>query len=132
MKKKFQIAMVATLLLGCFACKTNNYCPGDDSPIPVIGHSFKVDYGDYAFRLDFKSETELTYTSLKGSTSGVSETVKIIRREIRPNVYWVCWQEKDKTTVSHVEDFSKGLLFSSVTWPDKTFANLRGALTLIK
>jgi hypothetical protein len=38
--------------------------------ILVIGKSFKVDFGQFAFRLDFHSDTQMTWTGARyGRTS---------------------------------------------------------------
>jgi hypothetical protein len=132
MKIRIQIVVLAGLLLASLvACNKTNNTP-EEANVPVIGHSFVVNFGEYVFKLDFKSETEMTYTSLKGSTTGTSETVQITRKEIRPNVFMVYWQEQDKTTVTHVEDFSKGVVYTNITHPDNTFTNLGGTLVPVK
>lgn len=124
--------VIAVLWLYTGCTKTNNYYQASDTPIPVIGHSFKVDFGTYVFKLDFLSETQMTFTELKGPDVGLTETVTITRVEIRPNVFMVYWQEKDKTTVTHMEDFAKGIVYTDITSPGNVFTNLHGTLTLIR
>jgi hypothetical protein len=126
------VCSIAVLWLFTGCTKTNNYYQTNDSPIPVIGHSFKVDFGVYVFKIDFLSETQMTFTELKGPDPGFTETVAITRREIRPNVFMVYWQEKDKTTVTHIEDFANGLVYTDITSPANEFSNLNGTLTLIQ
>ena len=98
--------------------------------IDVIGKKFDADFGDYLFELHFESETKLTFTSLKGDTKGYSETVNITMTEIRPNVYMTYWAEKSGATVTHIEDFEKGIVYTNITYPDLSFYNLKGTLTL--
>lgn len=133
MKAKILIVVSIGLFFMCFACnKENANIPDGDAPIPVIGHSFKADFGDFVFRIDFMSETQLKFTTIKGDSIGYVETVQITRKEIRPNVFLVYWQEVSKTTVSHIEDFTNGIVYTNITLPDNTFRNLKGTLTLIE
>jgi hypothetical protein len=44
----------------------------------------------------------------------------------------VTWQEGDKTTVTHVEDYQNGTLFTNITTADGQFFNLKGTLKVIK
>lgn len=95
----------------------------------IVGNKFNADFGDYLFELYFESETQLTFTSLKGETIGYSETVQITMTEIRPNVYMTIWKEKAGTTVTHIEDFETNIVYTNITYPDLSFYNLKGTLT---
>lgn len=99
---------------------------GKDAMIQVVGHQFFANFGDNSYLLDFKSEDTMDFKVLKGI--GKNQTVKVKRTEIRPNVYMVTWQEADKTTVTHVEDFGAGVVYTNITMPDFTFLNLKGTL----
>ncbi|WEK70409.1 MAG: hypothetical protein P0Y62_02415 [Candidatus Chryseobacterium colombiense] len=102
-----------------------------ENTIKVIGNKFKADFGTYAFELNFESENQLTWKALTNTGFGVSETVSITKTEIRPNVYMVYWKEKSGTTVTHVEDFEKQIVYTNITAPDHSFLNLKGKLTKI-
>jgi len=41
-------------------------------------------------------------------------------------------QEKDKTTVVHVRDFEKGIVYTNITRPDNTFVRLKGTLKKVQ
>lgn len=97
--------------------------------IQVVGNKFNADFGDYLFELFFESETQLTFTSLRGENLGYSETVQITMTEIRPNVYMTTWIEKAGTTVTHIEDFENNTVYTNIIYPDLTFYNLKGTLT---
>ncbi len=103
-----------------------------DDKIQLTGNNFKADFGDFAFELFFESETQLTWKALANDGFGSSETVAITKTEIRPNLYMVYWKEKSGTTVTHVEDFEKGIVYTNITSPDHSFLNLKGTLTQIK
>ncbi len=40
----------------------------------------------------------------------------------------VCWQEADKTTVVHVQDFENGIIHTNVTVPNGVFILHSGTL----
>ena len=108
----------------------------ESTGIPVIGHRFKVDFGaPYIFALDFKSETEMSFTQIAASGVPIEDAlagaVQITRVEIRPNVYMVYWSEpfNNDTTVTHVQDFEKGWVWTNISTPGQPFVNLNGPLT---
>jgi hypothetical protein len=100
--------------------------------IPIVGHSFKADFGNFVFKLRFDSEESMTYTALMKSDSGKSETVTIRKTQLRPNVYMIYWKEKSGNTVTHVEDFEKQIIYTNITVPNGNFINLKGTLTSLK
>jgi hypothetical protein len=97
----------------------------------VVGHTFEVDFGEFAFHTTFESDSKLTFEPIKG-TLGTIETVDYKKIEINPNTYLLTWQEKDRSTVTGYWDFEKMIVYSNVTLPDNTFLNLYGNLRLIK
>ena len=100
--------------------------------IQVIGNKFKVNFGEYSFQLHFENETQMTWKALTDKGFGDQETVNITKVEIRPNVYMIYWKEKSGTTVTHVEDFENGIVYTNITAPDHSFLNLKGTLTKIE
>lgn len=94
----------------------------------ISGRKFQADFGEYLFELHFESEKLLTFTSLQGDAKGYSETVSITMTEIRQNVYMTYWTEKSGATVTHVEDFENGIVYTNITYPDLSFYNLKGTL----
>jgi len=102
------------------------------STTTVIGNSFKVDFGELAFRLDFHSETAMTWQALDahGHPSGQEMRVTIRRTEVRPDVFMVYWSEPSLgATVVHVQDFENGKVWTNITKLDGQFINLAGTLT---
>ena len=104
----------------------------------VIGNSFKADFGaPYIFKLNFESETSMSFVQIDEDgnkvVDGTHGSVDITRVKIRPDVYMVYWSEpfnKD-TTVTHVQDFEKGWVWTNITTPGLPFINMNGPLTLI-
>ncbi|MGZ3627679.1 MAG: MoaF-related domain-containing protein [Ktedonobacteraceae bacterium] len=84
---------------------------------PAVGHVYEAHFGDWAFHLHFASETIMTLTSTQGLFTGTTETVQISVTPIRSGVFLICWQEADKTTVVHIEDFKNGVVHTRVTEP---------------
>jgi ribosomal protein S11 len=48
-------------------------------------------------------------------------------------LFLVTWQESDKTTVVHLEDFKCNTIITNITDPDdnRTFSKFHGTMTLI-
>ncbi|CCF97864.1 hypothetical protein B7R78_0005810 [Ralstonia solanacearum] len=94
---------------------------------PAVGHRYLVDFGAFRVELYFASETSLTYTSVKSDGSrGGSETVAIRVEPIAHLIYLVTWQESDKTTVVHVENYEKHTIVTNITNPDLSFEQYHG------
>lgn len=95
----------------------------------VIGNKFKVDFGEHIYQLHFETATQMTYATILENGLGETETVQTKMVEIRPNVYMVYWKEKSGTTVTHLEDFENGIVYTNITAPDNNFFNKKGTLT---
>jgi hypothetical protein len=61
-----------------------------------------------------------------------SETITYEAIQIRDQVFAVSWQEMDKMTVVHIEDFEKGIVNTHITAPDGGFFKMQGTLTKIR
>ncbi len=95
---------------------------------PAVGHVYEADFGSWVFQLYFQSETVMTLTNAKGPFKGISETIQISGTPIRPGVFLICWQEADKTTVVHIDDFENGIVHTRVTEPNGVFIHNCGRL----
>lgn len=102
----------------------------DAVPPPVfVGKKYTVNYpGGPSLRLDFKSATDLEGTFLAGPNKDQVLKISYTAKEVAPSVYMLTWQETDKTTVTHVDDFSRMVSYSNVTLPNGTFINMVGRL----
>jgi hypothetical protein len=106
-----------------------------ESQFPFVGHTYLVDFGQLRYELNFTSDTSMTYTRVeKDGSRGGSETVTIAVTPIRDQVFMVTWQEADKTTVVHVEDYANSIVYTNITFggADDKFVKFKGTLTLIK
>jgi hypothetical protein len=98
------------------------------TPFPAIGRVYEANFGSWVFHLYFASETVMTITNAQDPFKGTSETVQIAVTPIRPGVFMICWQEADKTTVVHIEDFANGIVHTNVTEPNGVFIQHSGTL----
>jgi hypothetical protein len=95
---------------------------------PAVGHVYEAHFGSWVHHLRFESEAVMMLTNAEGPFAGTSETVEIAVTPIRPSVFMICWQEADKTTVVHVEDFENGIVYTNVTERGGAFICRRGTL----
>ena len=95
---------------------------------PALGKVVQVDFGS-KWDLHFTSMTTMTYTP-PGHPVSDGEQVKITVTPIRPGVFMVTWQESDNTTVTHVEDYQNGIVYTNISTPDGKFYNKKGSLKL--
>ena len=72
----------------------------------------------------------LSFTILEkeGQLAEVSETVAITLTELRPKLYMATWTEKSGTTVTQVQDYENGVIYSNWTVPGEGFKNIKGTL----
>jgi hypothetical protein len=102
------------------------------TPFPAIGQVYEANFGSWVFHLYFASETAMTITNVEGPFKGASETVQITVTPIRPGVFMICWQEADKTTVVHIQDFANGIVHTNVTEPNGVFIHHSGTLKKVQ
>ena len=95
---------------------------------PAIGQVYEANFGSWVFHLHFASETVMTITNVEGPLKGTWETVQIAVTPIRPGVFMIGWQEADKSTVVHIQDFANGIVHTNVTVPKGVFIQHGGTL----
>jgi hypothetical protein len=99
---------------------------------PAIGHRYLVDFKAFRVELYFPSDVTLTYTNLNAAGEPVgSETVSIKVEAIRDHLFLVTWQESDKTTVVHLEDYKEQTIITNITDTDFTFSEYHGTMKQI-
>ncbi|WP_448956386.1 MoaF-related domain-containing protein [Labrys neptuniae] len=99
------------------------------TPFPAVGHRYFVDFQVFRVELSFTSATSLTYYNLDkdGKIVG-SETVAIKVEPITDQIFLVTWQESDKTTVVHIEDYGRNTIVTNITNPDLSFDQFHGTM----
>lgn len=100
--------------------------------IPLVGHMFEADFGAMTFHLYFETDNTLILIQVRGPQVGLKQTVNIRKVEIRPNLYFVCWQEADKTSVTDLQDYENQVVYANITTPKNEFLNLKGTLKPVK
>jgi hypothetical protein len=127
MRMKYKSAMCALAMAICTnasEARTN---------FPAVGHTYLVNFGQFVVELKFRSTTRLTYTAIRDDgTREESETVAIEVTPLRRRQFLVTWEEKDKTTVVHIEDYARKVIYTNITGPDNSFVTLKGTMKLIK
>jgi len=99
---------------------------------PGVGCQYLADFGAFKAALNFTSSTSLTYTVIAADgTPGTSKTVVIRTEELRADLFLVTWQEADKTTVVHIEDYENKVIITNITNPDGSFEQFHGTFTTV-
>lgn len=101
---------------------------------PFVGRTFRIDYGEAMTVLNIYAEDGRTmrYEVLTGAFAGASAEVRYEAVEIGLGLYVLSWQEADKGTVVHVDDFSGGTSRSFYTTAAHDFVHMAGTLTRVQ
>jgi hypothetical protein len=91
------------------------------SNYPATGKTLIFDIGVADVEQHYPAADHMHYRVLTGPRAGSEETVAIEVRELCNSIFLVLWQEADKITVVHVEDFNTMTFHSCVTMPDGQF-----------
>lgn len=100
----------------------------DNKTAYPVGQTYVFDIGVAQIAHHYLSTEEMRYQILTGSRAGDSDTIAIQVKAIRPGLFWVSWQEADKITVTHLEDFENGTFEASITLPDLSFIRCSGKM----
>ena len=96
----------------------------------IVGNKFMVDFGMAKAILNFQSTTLLTFTITErdGNEANETETVEIKLTEIRAQLYMTTWKEINGNTITQIQDFENGIVYSNWTSPTGEFKNIEGTL----
>jgi hypothetical protein len=99
----------------------------------ITGNKFEVDFGMAKAILYFQSESLLTFTitEMGGKPENMSETVTIKLTQLRPDLYLATWKEKNGNTITQVQDYENGVVYSNWTLPGGEFNTVKGTLKQI-
>jgi len=99
----------------------------------IIGNKFSVDFGMAKAILTMESETSLTFTTIEKNGKGVheTETVKTIMTELRPQLYMLTWKENNGNTITQIQDYENGIIYSNWTSPIGEFIHAKGTLSQV-
>ena len=98
---------------------------------PYAGQSFVVAYGPGLTFLNRYSDDGqcVTVEFLDGDQMGKTATIPFSWSRIGDDLYLLAWQEADRSTVVHCDDFANGVSRSFYTVMDGSFYHLAGTLT---
>lgn len=102
---------------------------GTEVKMQQIGRTLLLDYGALQIRVRYLSDSKLAWEQIKGPAVGLKAEEEYGLAVIRPDAYFIWWQEKDASVVSQVVDFEKGLVHSTWLSPEKQLASFHGTLT---
>ncbi len=96
----------------------------------ITADKYLVDFGMAKAILNFESETALTFTITEkdGDTVNETETVAVKLTELRPQLYLATWKEKNGNTITLVQDYENGVVYSNWTLPNGEFNNVKGTI----
>lgn len=99
-------------------------------PYPV-GLEFEATFAAFRATLTLISDTRLKF-EIKEGPFAHSEVVDIQVTPLGGGLFLVSWQEDSGATVTHVQDFDRGLIHSQATLPDGRFLRMTGPITIIR
>lgn len=105
--------------------------PLDGCAYPV-GQAYLFDLGIATIEHRFESMQRMHFRVLSGERTGLTGTVAIDVRPLRPGQFLVSWQEADGITVTHVEDFETLRFESCITLPSLQFIRCQGSMTAVR
>lgn len=96
-----------------------------------VGMRLDVRYPAFTASLSLLSDTQMAFEIQEGPFAR-AETVDIAVVPLGNGQFAVSWQEADGATVTHVQDFDRGLIHSHVTMPDRRFLRMTGTISVIR
>jgi hypothetical protein len=101
---------------------------------PFVGHTFRIQYGSAMTVLNVYAEDGRTmrYEVTEGEYAGATAEVQYTAVELAPGLFALSWQEADKGTVVHVDDFGAGTSRTFYTTADLSFMRMEGGLTRVR
>lgn len=99
---------------------------------PGLGKVVEANFGDRVFHLKFLDESTMSFEGMSGVVKGISDTAIYSAIELRSGLYLVYWYEHNlKINVVHVEDYDRGLVYSSFVDLEGNFVRLSGTLKVL-
>tara|TARA_B100000378_G_scaffold278889_1_gene284160 strand:- start:1368 stop:2096 length:729 start_codon:yes stop_codon:yes gene_type:complete len=96
-----------------------------------VGLEMDVRYPSFQVSLTLLSTTQLVF-EIKEGPFARAETVDIQVVPIGNSIFAVSWQEASGASVTNIQDFDRGLVFSFATLPDGRFLRMRGTMAITR
>lgn len=96
-----------------------------------IGLEMDVVYPNFQVSLTLLSETQLRF-DIKEGPFARSEIVDTQVISLGNGIFAVSWQERDGATVTNIQDYDRGLIYSYATLPDGQFLRMTGTFSITR
>jgi hypothetical protein len=96
-----------------------------------IGLEMDVSYPTFQVSLTLLSVTQLRFKIKEGPLARI-EIVDIHVVPLGNSIFAVSWQEKDGATVTNVQDYDRGLIYSYATLPGGQFLRMTGTFAVTR
>jgi hypothetical protein len=93
-----------------------------------VGNTFLFNYGEVTIRAHYVSDTRLRWEQTEGPAPGLAAEETYHSFEVRPNVYFISWQEQGTLVVTQVVDFERRKVFTAWISPEKQVSNFEGTI----
>lgn len=101
---------------------------------PFVGHTFRIQYGAAMTVLNAYAEDGHTmrYEVTEGEYAGATAEVQYTAVELAPGLFALSWQEADKGTVVHIDNFAAGTSRTFYTTAELGFLRMEGSLAQVR
>ncbi len=96
-----------------------------------VGLEMDVTYPNFRVSLALVSANQLKFDVKDGPFARV-ETVDIEVKPLGNGIFAVSWQEKDGATVTNVQDYDRGVVYSFATLPGGQFLRMTGTIAITR
>lgn len=96
-----------------------------------VGLEMDVSYPNFDVSLALISTTQLKFEIKKGPFAR-TEIVDIQVEPLGNSIFAASWQEKDGATVTNVQDYDRGLIYSFATLPSGQFLRMAGTFVVTR
>ncbi|MCF2446831.1 hypothetical protein L0657_22940 [Dyadobacter sp. CY345] len=99
----------------------------------IIGNDYQLQFGNTRAILHYESESILHFLikEIDGVEVNNSETVEVKLTQLRSQLFLVTWKDKNGNTVSQVQDYEFGIVYSNWTTPEGELKSLKGTISKI-
>lgn len=130
MKKCVSGSLIAILVLCCLAFVPISDVLAGNGP-ELVGKTYRYDYGDAVYTINFKSEDTLHWVALEGDEKGKSADENYMIMPLDENSAYLAWVEDSGVGVSQIVDFKAGELLCTLFLEEEIVA-VTGTIRLVE